>query len=214
MTTTTINAVGFLELPQPTAAARRLYADDVDGLGYVMNLSRLWGHQPELHNGLFELVGQAARAGGLTFRQRGILITAFAATFGDSYCSLAWGKKLAGVAGAELAGGVLRGDDRKLDPQEQALARWARKVTRHPSRTEASDVQELRDAGYDDAQIFAITTFVALRIAFAVVNDALGALPDHELITTAPAPVRDAVSYGRPAADQPGDPAGVLAGDE
>ena len=214
MTTTTINTVGFLGIPQPTAAVRRLYDDDVDGLGYVMNLSRLWGHQPELHSGLFDLVGQAARSGGLTFRERGILITAFAAAFGDSYCSLAWGKKLAGVAGAELAGGVLRGDDGELDPKEQALARWARKVTRHPSRTEASDVQELRDAGYDDAQIFAITAFVALRIAFAVVNDALGALPDYELSATAPAPVRDAVTYGRPAADRLGDPVSALAGDE
>jgi alkylhydroperoxidase family enzyme len=207
MRTATINGAGFLGSPQPTAAVQRLYDDDVDGLGYVMNLSRLWGHHPELHGGLFDLVGQAAHAGGLTFRQRGILITAFAAAFGDSYCSLAWGKKLAGVAGAHLAGAVLGGDDRALDPMERALARWARKVTRQPSQTEASDIQELRDAGYDDAQIFAITTFVALRIAFAVVNDALGARPDYELITTVPEPVRDAVTYGRPAADRPGEPA-------
>lgn len=208
MTTTTINGAGFLESPQPTPAVRRLYADDVEQLGYVMNLSRLWGHQPELHSELFDLIGRAARAGGLTFRQRGVLVTAFAAAFGDSYCSLAWGKKLAGVAGADLAGAALRGDDHGLDPMERALARWARKVTRHPSHTEASDVQELRDAGYDDAQIFAITTFVALRIAFAVVNDALGARPDYELVATVPAPVRDAVTYGRPAADQPGESAG------
>jgi hypothetical protein len=119
---------------------------------------------------------------------------------GDSYCSLAWGKKLAGVAGADLAGDVLRGDDARLDSSERALAGWARKVCRHPSSTKAEDVQPLRAAGYDDTQIFAITTFIALRVAFAVVNDALGARPDHELIETAPAPVRDAVTYGRPAA--------------
>ena len=208
MTAATINGAGFLGSPQPTAAVQRLYDEDVEGLGYVMNLSRLWGHHPELHGGLFDLVGRAAHAGGLTFRQRGILVTAFASEFGDSYCSLAWGKKLAGVAGADLAGAVLRGDDRTLDPMERALASWARKITRHPSQTEASDVQELRDAGYDDAQIFAITAFVALRIAFAVVNDALGARPDYELIRTAPGPVRDAVRYGRPAADEPGMPAG------
>jgi hypothetical protein len=117
---------------------------------------------------------------------------------GDSYCSLAWGKKLAGVAGADLAGDVLRGDDARLDSSERALAGWARKVCRHPSSTKAEDVQPLRAAGYDDTQIFAITTFIALRVAFAVVNDALGARPDHELIETAPAPVRDAVTYGRP----------------
>lgn len=56
----------------------------------------------------------------------------------------------------------------------------------------------MRDAGFDDGQIFAITLFVALRIAFSTVNDALGALPDRALGEAAPAPVRDAVTFGRP----------------
>ena len=59
-------------------------------------------------------------------------------------------------------------------------------------------VQELRDAGFSDADIFAITVYVALRIALSTVNDALGARPDAEFQTLAPAPVREAVTYGRP----------------
>lgn len=55
----------------------------------------------------------------------------------------------------------------------------------------------MRDAGFDDAQIFAVTLFVALRIAFSTVNDALGTRPDRELGDTVPAPVRDAVTFGR-----------------
>ena len=197
MTNVEIKGAGFLELPQLSADVQRLYDDDVERVGFVMNLSRLWGHQPILHNGLADLIGQAARAGALTSRQRGILVAACASTLGDAYCSLAWGKKLAGVAGAEVAGSVLRGDDDRLDLTERALAGWARKITRDPNTTAAHDVQALRDAGYDDAQICAITTFVALRIAFATVNDALGARPDHELSQTAPTSVRDAVTYGR-----------------
>jgi uncharacterized protein YciW len=200
MTTMEIEGTGFLAIPEPTAAVQGLYDSDIEQLGFVMNLSALWAQQPSLHDGLFDTINRAARAAGLTFRQRGILVAAAASTLGDSYCSLAWGKKLAGVAGADLAGGVLRGDDRRLDPGERALTDWARKVCRDPSSTKAEDVQPLRDAGYNDAQIFAITTFIALRVAFAVVNDALGALPDHELMETAPAPVRDAITYGRPAA--------------
>ena len=46
---------------------------------------------------------------------------------------------------------------------------------RDPNSTTAADVQSLRDAGFDDGQIFAISVFVALRIAFSIVNDALGA---------------------------------------
>src|SRR4029077_10651310 len=99
-------------------------------------------------------------------------------TLGDSYCSLAWGKKLADAAGAELAAGVIRGDDAGLDRAEPALASWARRVTADPNTTTAEDVEVLRDSGFGDAQIFAITTFVALRLAFSVVNDSLGASPD------------------------------------
>jgi len=85
-----------------------------------------------------------------------------------------------------------------LDPSERALARWARRVTRDPNLTDAADVDALRDAGFDDAQIFAITVFVALRIAFSTVNDALGLRPDRELREAAPAAVRDSVTFGRP----------------
>ncbi len=197
--TTMTGGTGFLEIPPTSADVQRLYDESIAQQGFLMNLTRLWAHQPALHRGLFDLVGQAVRAAELTFRQRAILVVATASAFGDGYCSLAWGRKLSGVAGDDVAGQVLRGDDDWLDPAERALAGWARRVARDPNATEARDVQLLRDAGYDDAQIFAITVFVALRLAFAIVNDALGARPDAELLATVPASVRDAVTYGRPA---------------
>ena len=187
-------------MPELSADVERIYTADIEQLGFVMNLSRSWAHQPAIHDRLFELMGQAVRAGSLTFRQRAILVVACVSTLGDSYCSLAWGRKLSGVAGADLAAGVLTGDDDGLDVTERALARWARKITRDPSGTEAHDVEALRVAGYDDAQIVAITTYVALRIAFATVNDAIGARPDRELNELAPVAVREAVTYGRPVA--------------
>ena len=95
---------GFLAVPETTADVQRLYDEDVEDLGYVMNVSRLWAQLPSAQDALFELLGQATKAGRLTLRQRGILVTACASTLGDSYCSLAWGKKLAGEADPELAG--------------------------------------------------------------------------------------------------------------
>ncbi|HET6651281.1 MAG TPA: hypothetical protein VFH10_01470 [Nocardioides sp.] len=196
---TTTGGTGFLEIPPTSADVRRLYDDSIAQQGFLMNLTRLWAHHPSLHRGLFDLVGQAVRAGELTFRQRAILVVAAASAFGDGYCSLAWGERLSGVVGGDVAGQVLRGDDGWLDPAERALAGWARSVARDPNATEARDVQPLRDAGYDDAQVFAITVFVALRLAFATVNEALGARPDTELLATVPASVLHAVTYGRPA---------------
>jgi alkylhydroperoxidase family enzyme len=71
-------------------------------------------------------------------------------------------------------------------------------VVRDPNATTADDVRALREVGYDDAAILALTTFVALRLAFASVNDALAPSPDRRLYDRAPGPVREAVTFGRP----------------
>jgi SAM-dependent methyltransferase/alkylhydroperoxidase family enzyme len=191
-------AGSFLGAPPQVPLVRRLYDDDAEDLGYVMNVTRLWGHLPAERMELFELIDHAARAAGLTFRDRGVLITAMASTMGDSCCALAWGGKLAGVAGPDLAAGILTLSSEGLSAGEDALASWARRVTADPLSTTAADLDELRAAGYDDRQILAITLFVGLRITFSTVNGALGASPDRELAEGVPSAVRDAVTYGRP----------------
>jgi alkylhydroperoxidase family enzyme len=201
---------GFLAAPAHTPEAQRLFDDDVEGVGYLTNVSRLWANLPTTLEGLSDLMGQATRAGSLTFRQRCVLVTAAASTLGDSYCSLAWGKKLAEVAGSDVAAAVIRREDEGLDGAERALARWARRVATDPNAIVAEDVQALRDGGFDDAQIFAITTFVALRLAFSIINDALGARPDHQLGTSTPEAVRSAVTFGRPLAAGDGEAEGAV----
>jgi uncharacterized peroxidase-related enzyme len=188
----------FLEEPPASAQAQELFDEDLADDGFVWNVSRLWAHQPATLKELFELMSRAFTASGLTFRQRGILVTAAASALGDSYCSLAWGGKLAKASDAALAAGVLTGGDAGLTDQEKAMAGWARKVARDPNATTPADIQALRDSGLDDGQIFAITAFVALRLAFSTINDSLGTQPDAQLALSLPREVREAVTYGRP----------------
>ncbi len=195
-------ATGFLAEPaELTESARTLYAEDVDDVGYVMNLSRAWAHDADAVLALTGLARTVASTAGLTPRERGVLVLAIASTVGDSYCSLMWGNRMATWASPEVAAALLSGRDDLLDPRERALAAWARQVVSDPNGTEAADVGTLRAVGFDDAQILGITTFVALRLAFTTVNDALGARPDAALRTSVPAVVVDAVTYGRPIAD-------------
>jgi uncharacterized peroxidase-related enzyme len=193
-----MDRIGFLATPETTAEAQRSFDEDVADLGYVMNVSRLWAYQPDTVTGLFNLMRQANSGDRLSVRQRMILVAACASAFGDSYCSLMWAKKLAQEADAQTAAGVLRGTDDGLDASERAMAGWARKVARDPNSTTESDVRALRDAGFTDSQIFTMTVFVALRIAFSTVNDALGVQPDAALRTTVPPVVLNAVTAGRP----------------
>ena len=56
----------------------RLFNDDIDEVGYVMNATRMWAYQPEVHDGMFDLMAATAEAYGLDLRARGILILATA----------------------------------------------------------------------------------------------------------------------------------------
>ena len=189
--------VGFLETPDVSDAAQRMFDEDVADHGFVMNASRLWAYAPEVHEGLFDLLGTLTRLGSLSLRLRGILVAATASSLGDAYCSLAWGSRLADATSATTAGNVLRGVDDDLDDAEKALAAWARQVASDPNGTNDVNIRDLRHAGFSDAQIFAATAFIALRLAFSTVNDALGAQPDRELAASVPPEVRDAVDFGR-----------------
>jgi uncharacterized peroxidase-related enzyme len=189
---------GFLKDAPLSPQAQALYDEDLNESGYVWNVSHLWAYQPDTMESLFELMSQAFKRSDLDFRQRGILVTAAASTLGDSYCSLAWGGKLAGASDPTLAAEVLNGTDTSLTDQEKAMASWARKVVKDPNAITPADLEELRDAGLSDAQIFAITAFVALRAAFSTINDALGASPDTQLVASLPPAVTRAVTYGRP----------------
>ena len=215
-----INMVGFVaRKPQPIGAgafvaepgelneaARAAYDDDRTELGYVMNHTRVWAHDAGALDGIFAVLNGVTERAGLSLRDRGILVAATTSTLGDSSCSLAWGTRLADAATPELSAGVLTGSDDGLDERERVLADWARRVTRDPNAATRRDVDRLRAVGYDDGQIHALTTYVALRIAFATVNDALGVSPDRQLVEQAPAAVRAAVGFGRAAAVEPSSP--------
>jgi uncharacterized peroxidase-related enzyme len=193
-----MSTIGFLELPSITPEARALFDEDVAEDGYVMNVTKLWSHNAVLVTNLFDLMRQAVADQDLSFRQRGVLVAACASTLGDSYCSLAWGSKLAGVSDPDFAASVIRGSDDGLADDERALASWARKVARDPNHISAQDVESLRSVGFNDSQIFAITVFTALRLAFSTVNDALGVGPDAALQAAAPVAVVEAIGFGRP----------------
>ncbi len=189
----------FIEEPGPSPERQALYDGDIEDVGYVMNLTRAWAWVPAINDGLFDLLDQAAQAGDLSYRDKGILITAMASRMGDSYCSLAWGTRLAEATDPETAAAVIVGQPSSaMTVRDLALASWARKLAADPNATTEADVEVLRKAGFSDHQIMGATAYVALRIAFSTVNDAIGAEPDQEGAEAAPPQVVSAINFGRP----------------
>jgi alkylhydroperoxidase family enzyme len=137
----------------------------------------------------------------LSKREQAVIVCATASKLRDSYCSLAWGKTLAAEAGADLAAAVIGSSAHdRLSARDQALADWARKVVANPNGTSSQDVSALQAAGLTEKEIFEATVFIAFRLAFSTVNDALGVMPDWELAESVPKEVGAAVTFGRPAA--------------
>ena len=194
----------FLTDPPPSPQSDAMFEANRESDGYVTNFTRLWCWRPDLFRSFVDLRLALMGETTLTDREIAIVVTATVSAMGDSYCSLAWGSKLAKLAGDETAAGVIAGGiPGDLSARETALAEWCRAVVRDPMATTPDQVASLRVAGFDDREIFDATLLLSLRLAFSTVNDALGALPDRQLADEAPAPVRDAVSFGRPASETP-----------
>jgi len=188
----------FLTEPEPSPERQALYDEDIDSTGYVMNLTRAWAWAPTLLPRVFDLMDDAAAAGGLTFRDKGILTTAMTRVLGDSYCALAWGNRLVSATDVATAAEVARGGSpSSLSPRDLEMAAWAGKLAADPNSTTQSDVDRLRAVGFTDESILAMTVYVSLRIAFSTVNDAVGAAPDVELIAKVPSELDAAIDFGR-----------------
>ena len=187
----------FLPDPPETAAIAAIYEDDARSDGYVMNLVRVWCWRPDMLASFQALRDDLLAASGLSPREVAVLVVATAAARGDAYCSLAWGRKLADLSDDATAADVLHGRAADLSDREAALAGWARQVIDDPNATTRADVDGLRRAGFSDREIFEATAWIAFRLAFSTINDALGAQPDLQLVESAPPLVREAVTFGR-----------------
>lgn len=187
----------FLTEPAPSDGQQKMYDEDVADDGYVWDATKLWAHQPALHEHFVTLIGAVAAAAGLSNREKAMLVIGQASALGDSYCSIAWSRWLTEWEDSETAFAAVRGDEAPFNGRERALAHWARIVADDPNGATPADVERLRDAGFGDAEIVALTMYTALRIALSATNDALGARPDVALAETVAPAIRAAITWGR-----------------
>lgn len=193
----------LIEEPPPGDDRDAAYETDRDSDGYVWNVTRLWGWRADIYRDFAVLRTSLMGSSSLTDRDWAVMVTAAASQLRDSYCSLAWGPKLAGLSDAETAAQLIANEPAPaLSEREQALAAWTRRLVDDPNATTADDVTHLRAVGLGDREIFEATVFVAFRLAFSTVNGALGAEPDRQLVDAAPGPIREAVGFGRPPAPE------------
>jgi uncharacterized peroxidase-related enzyme len=188
----------FLSTPASDESVQTLLDAAKAEDGYVMNFVRLWAWRPDVHIAFSEARKLLALKSLLSAREIATLNSTTASCAGDAACSIAWGTKFADLCDASTAAALLRGDDAPaLTGRERALRAWASALVEDPNATTREDIEGLRAAGLSDQEIFDATVFVAFRLAFCTVNDALGVRTDRQLAHAAPAAVLGSVSYGR-----------------
>jgi uncharacterized peroxidase-related enzyme len=131
-------------------------------LGFVPNLFRVVANSPAALEGYLGLSGALAK-GKLPAQSRERIALAVAQINGCNYCLSAhseMGKSFAKLSEAEIAANRRGGS---LDPKADAAVRFAAKVLRERGHVSDADVQAVRMAGYDDAQIVEIVQHVALN---------------------------------------------------
>lgn len=153
----------------PAAAQAQLEAVNQQ-LGVVPNLFRLIANSPSALEGYLGMSGALAK-GSLPAQTRERIALAVAQVNGCDYCLSAHtylGKNLAKLSDAEIAANRHGGS---LDPKAEAAVRFAVKVVRERGHVSDADVQAVRMAGYDDAQIVEIVQHVALNTWTNYINE-------------------------------------------
>jgi uncharacterized peroxidase-related enzyme len=188
----------FLSNPTEDDSVRAIAGKMESEDGFLMNYVRLWTWRPDVHLAFSAAREALALKTQLSAREIAVLNSTTASSIGDSACSIAWGTKLAHLSDAETAAALLQGNDvPALSKRERALHAWASAVATDPNGTTREDVEALREVGLTEAEIFDATLFVAFRLAFSTVNDALGVRTDRRLAQEAPPQVLASVTFGR-----------------
>ena len=152
------------------AAAKPLLEAVNKQLGFVPNLFRVVANSPAALEGYLGMSGALAK-GKLPAQTRERVALAVAQINGCNYCLSAhseMGKSFAKLSEAEIAANRHGGS---LDPKADAAVRFAAKVARERGHVSDADVQAVRMAGYDDAQIVEIVQHVALNTWTNYINE-------------------------------------------
>ncbi|RAN77958.1 carboxymuconolactone decarboxylase [Bacillus sp. SRB_336] len=160
--------------PDSTAAGpvARIYADDLQALGYVPSHTRAMAVNPEALAAWRAL--QAAIAGSLGVRRYELVTLAAARGLGSTACLLAHGKKaLNFMTEDELIRVAHDYRTAGLSREDVAMMDFAVKLSTRSATMDDGDSQSLRDAGFSDREIVDIALAAAARNYFSRALQAL-----------------------------------------
>jgi len=145
-----------------TGLTARIYAQDIEDLGYVGGHTKILALNPEAYaagDALFDAVSSA-----MDTRRYELVTLAAALGAKSKHCRLAHGGKSLGIIGHDELVRIARDyETAALSPADIEMMRFAEKVSRSAESMTDADSQRLRDAGFDDHEIVNIALAAAAR---------------------------------------------------
>jgi uncharacterized peroxidase-related enzyme len=191
--------MAFISTQSPTDATgllNEMYERMQGKYGYVPNYAKTFSHRPEVMNLWSDLLYGIRK--NMDKRRFELVTLAAATSIRSTLCSLAHGHALTRFFTADEVLAIATASDTPfLSAGEQAMLRFARKISRAAATVTADEVDELRAAEFSDAEIFDIAAVATARSFFAQLIEGLGTPNDHAY-PMLDKRLRDALTVGRP----------------
>jgi uncharacterized peroxidase-related enzyme len=195
--------MSFIKTTRPADATGdmlAMYQRQESAWGYVPNYAKTFCHRPEVMARWGRLLAEIRRP--VDDRRFELVTLVVAHELRHTACSLAHGKKLADIIGADQVVAIANGEDvDALTEAELAIMAFARKVARDASAITADDVRVLKEShGLSDEEVFDIVAIAAARCFFTKILDGLGSEPDSGFMMIDER-LRNSLTVGRPISD-------------
>jgi uncharacterized peroxidase-related enzyme len=168
--------MSFISTKAPDEAVgevEEMYRRQQSAWGYVPNYAMAFSHRPEVLARWGRLLAEIRRP--MSDRMFELVTFAAALELRNPACSLAHGKQLAAFFSYEEISDMAAGKyGPSLTDAERAMMKFARRVARDATSIGAGDVENLREHGFADAEIFDIVATAAGRAFFTKILDGLG----------------------------------------
>jgi uncharacterized peroxidase-related enzyme len=191
--------VAYIETIQSTDTddeLRAMYERQQAHYGYLPNYARVFCYRPAIMGLWAQLQSGIKRH--MDKRRFELVTFAAANALRSTLCSLAHGKVLTEFFSMEDVQAIARGEAPKsLSAAEAAMIAFGRKVARDASAVTAGDIEQLKQHGFTDAEIFDITATAAARAFWTKVIDSLGVEADAPF-RTMNREFTEALTVGRP----------------
>jgi len=181
---------------EATDEVRAMYARQEAHWGFVPNYAKVFCHRPEIM-GLWAQL-QIGIKRHMTKRRFEIVTFVSAIALRSTLCSLGHGRALTEFIPEADVLALARGEaPASLTPAELAMVSFARKVASDAPSVEARDVEELKQHGFTDGEVFDIASAAAARAFWTKLIESLGVEPEPPFRAMS-STFRNTLAVGRP----------------